>query len=165
MLVDPSASANSGFEPQSIWRHLEQAARDDSGNARAFRRRSRRRRVILSTPCSASDAVGAVGGVGCLLLSQVAPTANGVIRVTYSGSVLAVSSVWRAGVSGSRIDHDSSHERRLVLRIVGGVLVPTWGGESGFARPWSVRRCWSPSMILSQAEIGSTVWAARLTCL
>ena len=130
MLVDPSPERQlPGFEPQSIWRHLEQAARDDTrGAPRAFR---------APQPAKAGDIVhsvqrfrmpsgrSAAWAAYCYL--KWLPTALfGVIRVTYSEERSCYEfrlAGWRQRLLALRIDHDSSHERRLVLRIVGGVLV------------------------------------------
>ena len=130
MLVRPGSDHRlDGFEPQSFWRPLEAAAAGHSKQApRAFQ---------ASKNLSAGDKVhsvqrfampagrSAAWAAFCYL--QWLPTAFfGVIRVEFNEA----EDSYDFRIAGSkhillslRIDHQSSHERRLVLRIVGGSLV------------------------------------------
>ena len=130
MLVRPNPEQRlKGFEPESIWRHLEEAATGNSKKApRAFqstKSQSAGDKVHSVQRFTMPTGRSAAWAAFCYL--QWLPTAFfGVIRVQFNEAEdrydFRIAGLKHILLS-LRIDHESSHERRLVLRIVGGSLV------------------------------------------
>ena len=137
MLVRPDPEQRlSGFEPRSIWRHLEEAASGHSKAApRAFqssKSQSAGDKVHSVQRFPMPEGRSAAWAAFCYL--KWLPTAFfGIIRVQfnepedrYDFTIAGLKHV----LLSLRIDQQSSHERRLVMRIVGGSLV--WDTTRGY---------------------------------